>query len=98
MTCPAITRLRAQQQLANLMELLRGHPDPERVTPLIELCGHLDRAIGSFHMEAIRFRMFTLGRKMHELETELPSQARTLYDAVRGSLEAAGFHTRSVAG
>lgn len=89
-------RLRAQQQLANLLELLRAEPDRARFAPLIELGEHLERAIASFHMEAIRSRMYSLGRRIGDPETKAPAQAHTLFDAIRVSLEAAGFHTRSI--
>ncbi len=88
-------RLRAQQQLANLLELLRQQPDQASVQPMIALAEQLDRAIASFHMEAIRFRMYTLGRQIAH-HGSLPPDARTLYDAITASLESAGFHTRSV--
>ncbi|MGE3840107.1 MAG: hypothetical protein AB7I50_00825 [Vicinamibacterales bacterium] len=88
-------RLRAQQQLANLLDLLRQQPDTATVRTMIELGEQLDGAIAAFHMEAIRFRMYTLGRSIAQ-HSDLPAEARTLYDAVSTSLEAAGFHTKSV--
>lgn len=88
-------RLRAQQQLANLLDVLRRQPDTSAMHALIELGEQLDRAIAAFHMEAIRFRMYTMGRHMAQ-QADLPAEARTLYDAVAASLEAAGFHTKSV--
>jgi hypothetical protein len=89
-------RIRAQQQLANLLELLRAQPPGPDMAALVEIAEQLDRAIGSFHMEAIRFRMYTLGRMLAAPPVPIPADARTLYDAIRASLEAAGFHTRSI--
>ncbi len=88
-------RLRAQQQLANLLELLRQQPDQADLAPLIAIGEQLDRAITSFHLEAIRLRMYTLGRQLAQRET-LPADTRTLFDAIRASLESAGFHTSSI--
>jgi hypothetical protein len=93
---PADHRRRAQEQLAELLSLLRRQAAPELVAPLLTLGEQLDRAITSFHMEAIRFRMFTLGRELHREELPLPPESRRLYDAIRASLEAAGFQTRSI--
>jgi hypothetical protein len=91
---PDEARLRARQQLATLLEVLRAQPDTAAIQPLVTLCDDLDRAIASFHLEAIRFRMFTLGRTLQA--APVPPEAATLYDAVRASLEAAGFQTRSM--
>jgi hypothetical protein len=90
-------RVRAREQLAQLLTLLRTRAGHEEVVPLIELGEQLDRAIASFHMEGIRFRMFTLGRLLHGSQA-VPEEARSLYDGIRTSLEAAGFHTRSITG
>ena len=89
-------RAQAQARLKTLLETLRALPDPAMSAPLIELGEHLDRAISSFHMEAIRFRMFTLARHLKEPGLSLPEEIHAQYNAVRESLEAAGFHTRSV--
>jgi hypothetical protein len=87
-------RLRARQQLANLLAVLRREPDAAATQPLATLCDELDRAIASFHLEAIRFRMFTLGRTLQA--TSVPPEDATLYDAIRASLREAGFQTRSM--
>jgi hypothetical protein len=91
-------RAQARAQLRQLLQIFRDHPDAQAVAPLIELAEQLDRAIASFHMEAIRFRMYTLGRQLHRPDVPLPGEAQALYEAVRHSLEAAGFQTRSVGG
>lgn len=89
-------REQARARLQTLLETLRALPDPATSAPLIELGEHLDRAIGAFHMEAIRFRMFTLARHLKDPGLLLPPEVHVQYDGVRESLEAAGFHTRSV--
>ncbi len=89
-------REQARQLLGELATLLDAHPDRAVSAPLIEAIEPLQQAIAAFHMEAIRFRMFTLGRHLHEREAQLPPEARTIFDAVRATLELAGFQTRSV--
>jgi len=89
-------RDQARQLLGELEALLKAQSDATVTAPLVEAIGPLQQAITAFHMEAIRFRMFTLGRRLHERESDLPPEARTIFDAVRATLELAGFHTRSV--
>jgi hypothetical protein len=60
---------------------------------LIEETEALRRAIAAFHMEAIRFRMYSVDR-MIKLAGEMPDRRR-IFDELRHELEAAGFHTRS---
>jgi hypothetical protein len=92
---PTDPRLRAQQQLANLLAILRRDPGGA-TAELLALGEALDRAIASFHMEAIRFRMYTLERQLAQPGLAVPPEVQTLYAAMRASLEEAGFHTRSV--
>ena len=58
-------------------------PRPGDVGSLVELGEHLDRAISAFHMEAIRFRMFTLARHLKDPALPLPDEVHAQYDAVR---------------
>ena len=53
----------------------------------------LRRAIASFHMEGIRFRMYSTDRAL--TQTGNDPMVRELYEGLRQELEAAGFHTRS---
>jgi hypothetical protein len=76
-----------------LLELFRQQPDPAAVTGLIELAEHLERAVVAFHMEAIRFRMFSLDRALKS--AALPAEVGEAFTAIRQDLEAAGFQTRS---
>jgi hypothetical protein len=76
---------------AFLPALARLPDTPER-RKLIEETDALRRAVAAFHMEAIRFRMFSVDRLLKETGDE---GATKLFDDVRHALEAAGFHTRS---
>jgi hypothetical protein len=76
-----------------LLALFRQHAEPARVGELIVLAEHLERAITAFHMEAIRFRMFSLDRGLKT--AGLPAEMTAAFDEVRHDLEAAGFQTRS---
>jgi hypothetical protein len=60
---------------------------------LIETGDALRRAVSAFHMEAIRFRMYSVDRLLRTAGDD-PS-LRTAFDDIRHALEAAGFHTRS---
>jgi hypothetical protein len=95
-TEPREPRVQALEQLTALLTLLRGQPAVEQMAPLVELGEQLHRAIASFHMEAIRFRMYTLGRQLAQAGSLVPPEGLELYDGIRSSLEAAGFQTRSI--
>lgn len=60
---------------------------------LLEEAESLRRAIAAFHMEAIRFRMYSVDRIIKQDGDE--TEQRQLFEALRHELEAAGFHTRS---
>jgi hypothetical protein len=82
----------AQLKLEELVAVITppaGGGPPE----LLEECEALKRAIGAFHLEAIRFRMFNVDRML--TRTQSAPAARLLFEEVRTALEAAGFHTRS---
>lgn len=89
-------RAEAERTLSELLRTLRAQPNREALAPVVELCEQLARSIQAFHLEAIRFRMFTLSRQLHRPELGVPAEALVLFDALRQSLEAAGFQTRSV--
>lgn len=67
-------------------------PSPVR-EELIETSDALRRAVSAFHMEAIRFRMYSVDRLIRSSGDD-PS-LRTAFDDIRLALETAGFHTRS---
>jgi hypothetical protein len=60
---------------------------------LLEEAESLRRAIAAFHIEAIRFRMFSVDRLIKDAGDD--AERRQLFEALRQELEAAGFHTRS---
>ena len=86
---------RTAPSLAKLDELLTRlkalAPSPAR-EELVETAEALRRAVAAFHMEAIRFRMFSVERL---LRTTAEPAVQTAFEDVRHELEAAGFHTRS---
>lgn len=65
-----------------------GHRDA-----LIEETEALRRAVAAFHMEAIRFRIYSVDRLI-KADGDAPA-LRQLVEKLRGELETAGFHTRS---
>jgi hypothetical protein len=86
---------RTAQALAKLDELLplvKALPTSNHTEELIESSEALRRAVAAFHMEAIRFRMFTVERL---LKMGGDAGCMAVFDAVRHELETAGFHTRS---
>jgi hypothetical protein len=89
-------RDKAAQDAAALVAYLRTAPLSPVVTQLIELGEHLERAVKAFHMEAIRFRAFSMSRLVKDHAGELPPDVPARMDAILHDLEAAGFQTKSV--
>jgi hypothetical protein len=86
----------AQRRLADLLALLKGMPgQKDQLAGLIDEAEALDRAIGAFHLEGIRFRIFNVDRMVAHPPVALPPDASAIVADVRKHLEAAGFHTRS---
>jgi len=79
--------------LDELLALLNGQPARDEVSQLIAETEALRRAVAAFHMEAIRFRMYSVDRDLKALGEE--TAIRQQYEKVRQALEEAGFHTRS---
>ena len=73
-----------------VLKNLSASPAHER---LIDDAEALRRAIASFHMEAIRFRMHNVDRALKEAGDQ--ADARAAFEQLRHALEEAGFHTRS---
>ncbi len=88
-------RTSAKARVDSLIELLRAEPAQAQFQPVIAECEALARAIGAFHMEGIRFRMFNVDRLMSKGGVPFPTGAPGIFAEVRRELEAAGFHTRS---
>ena len=86
-------RLQAKSHIDSLTTLLRQ--SPAGAGALIEECEALSRAIGAFHMEGIRFRMYNVDRLLHQRDLAVPPEALSAFSDARRELEAAGFHTRS---
>lgn len=89
-------RERAAQLVDDLVAELSAAPQEGVVPELVDLGGHLARAIRAFHMEAIRFRAYTMSRLVKQHATELPKDVHSRMEQIRGALEDAGFQTRSV--
>ena len=85
-TAPALAKIDA------LLPRLRTFPAGEQRDELLEQADALRRAIEAFHMEAIRFRMYSVERL---LASSADEPSRQLFEELRHELEAAGFHTRS---
>jgi hypothetical protein len=89
-------RLQAKSHIDSLATRLRELPAADAtVGSLIEECEALSRAIGAFHMEGIRFRMYNVDRLLHQSGLSVPPEALGTFTDARRELEAAGFHTRS---
>jgi len=89
-------REKAAQDAEALVAYLRTLPSDAITTELIDLGEHLERAVRAFHMEAIRFRAFTMSRLIKQHLETLPADVSGRMDAILHDLEAAGFQTRSV--
>ena len=76
-----------------LIPALASLPAGAQRDEVVEVADALRRAIASFHMEAIRFRMHTMERMLRR--EGVPDTTLAAFDALRLELEAAGFHTRS---
>ena len=83
---------KALAALDTLLPLIKGLPATEHSESLNESADALRRAVAAFHMEAIRFRMYTVDRL---LKLNGDDRSRAAFDHVRHELEEAGFHTRS---
>jgi len=76
-----------------LLPILKARPAAPERDQLIEETEALRRAVASFHMEAIRFRMHAVDRLIRLTGDDHAS--REALEQLRHALEAAGFHTRS---
>ena len=84
-TAPALAKL------DELLPMLRALPGSESAQ-LVESAEALRRAVAAFHMEAIRFRMYSVDRL---LIRQANADCSRIFGEVRQALESAGFHTRS---
>jgi hypothetical protein len=89
-------RQAAQRRLADLLTIIRGmSANKDQLTRLLEEAEALERAIGAFYLEGIRFRIYNVDRMVQHPPVPLPVEAAAIVADVRKHLEAAGFHTRS---
>jgi hypothetical protein len=88
-------RQAALGEVASLLALLKEQKTSPELAHLVELAEHLQRAVQAFHLEAIRFRMYSLDRALTAAAPQVPDTARTIFERIRHELEAAGFSTRS---
>ena len=86
-TAPSLARLDV------LLTRLKALPAGPIRDQIVEEAEALQRAVAAFHMEAIRFRFFSVDRLLRSAGDEL--QARQAFEELRHELEQAGFHTRS---
>lgn len=79
--------------LDRLIPMLDALPAGIHREQILEEAQALRRAVAAFHMEAIRFRMFSVDRLLRVEGDTGP--IRQAFDELRTELEEAGFHTRS---
>lgn len=87
-------RQAALDRLDDLLELLRSQPASERSAELLEIAGHLRRAVEAFHMEGIRFRFFTLTRLSAQEVSGVPPRGHALLEEIGTALQGAGFRIK----
>lgn len=88
-------RSNAQKHVERLLATLRSDGNHQQLQPVVEECEALARAIGAFHLEGIRFRVFNVDRLLNRGGLPVPASVPEVFADMRRELEAAGFHTRS---
>jgi hypothetical protein len=89
------SRQAAIGRLDELQRLLQQQSNAS-LASLVDECEQLKRAVKAFHMEAIRFRIYSMERKLADPAMGTPPEAVRLIEQTRADLEAAGFQTRSI--
>jgi len=95
MTNTADPRKAAEARINEIIAMVEQQPAGDARTTLLEECRALARAIGTFHMEGIRFRAFNVDRLLQKGALPLPPAVAEAFTQMRQQLELAGFHTRS---
>jgi hypothetical protein len=99
MSQPASTNQDARSQAVGkateLLALLRARAHQGSVAKPVYEAEQLLVAIQSFHMEAIRFRMYSIDRFLSTPGSGATADELTVLQSLHAALEAAGFHTRS---
>lgn len=90
----SIHRTTAIDRLEHLRDCLRSQTSSNSFGHLVEECNHLVKAVETFHMEAIRFRMFGLSRQLELSADSVPKDAKKIFEEAREALQVAGFLTR----
>jgi uncharacterized membrane protein YccC len=86
-TAPSLAQL---DVLLPRLKAFAAGPSRDR---LVEEAEALRRAVAAFHMEAIRFRFYSVDRLLRSTGDD--PEARRAFEDLRRELETAGFHTRS---
>jgi len=87
-------RLTALDRLRALRTRLQTPPGTVGVPKTGEDCHQLIRAVEAFHVEAIRFRMYGLRRKLTSDGADVPAEIIKMFEEAQDALEAAGFKIR----
>ena len=87
-------RLTALDRLRALCARLQTLTGTVGVPKLVEDCHHLIRAVETFHMEAIRFRMYGLRRGLTSDGVDVSDETTKILEEAQDALEAAGFKIR----
>ena len=95
MTNTADSKKTAEARIRDLIAIVEQQPDGAPRRDLLEECEALARAVAAFHLEAIRFRAYNVGRLLQSTTLPLPPTAAEAFNDMRRHLEEAGFHTRS---
>ena len=86
-------RVRAIDLLGQLQACLQ-RAEPERHASLAQQAEELARSVETFHMEAIRFRLYGLRRQLTTHADTFPAGATELLAQATQALEAAGFQVK----
>ncbi len=84
----------ARIHLLEFLRILRSFPDPHQVSKPVYESEQLEKALQAFHMEAIRFRIYSLDRFVNDRNSVATAEARQTFGELKKALEAAGFQTR----
>ena len=84
----------ALERLRQLRDCLAQSANADSLAHLVEEIDLLSTSVESFHMEAIRFRLFGLRRHLAAQDRPLPDGASGLLDDAGAALEAAGFQIK----
>ena len=85
---------RAIKRLEVLQKRLDSQPNAEELTELVEECGLLLNAVKAFHMEAIRFYVHGIRRKLTLGKISILPDCLEVFEDACSALDAAGFKTK----